>query len=1054
MAASMIEDLRVLRQIVKFDEYFRVLNRIAQAKYHMGIIEARVWGILSSEQFYDVFGTKGNTLNPSNLKKHASSAGHLRKVLFINPASGIELHDLTDCTTDDDDTLHVQECVMLMLDKDMAVMLKVKIEHVPVDFVSSVTELYDTCYLSIGSLFHHEVSEIFLKRYHLYERAMLATKDGIILTDATLPDNPVMWANKGFEEITGYSREEIVGQNCRILQNPNSSHDELEKLRSSIKSANSCSVVLKNTKKNGDDFYNELSISPVFDDSGNLTNFIGVQHDITENVANRKRIERLTEYYYKLLNDIPGQVAVFDKELRYIFINPESIVNKELREWLVGKTDFDYCKRRGIDIAVAESRQASLRQVIKNKKRFTFEEKISKPDGTVFYFFRVISPIFDNQGEVEYLIGYGIDITERKKAEEERDRFFTLSSDLFCIADMNGYFKRVNPEFSALLGYTEEELLSRPIRSFVYQEEISEFEKNFNGLKTGDKGFQSERRLVCKDGGYRWLAFKGSIDPDTKLVYVVGRDTTERKHEEQQLIDAKNIAESSTRAKEEFLAHMSHEIRTPLNGIIGLSGLLLQMQVEPEYTEYLKSIKSAADNLLVIINDILDFAKINAKKIEFAEIDFSPREVIRQIIQIVKIKAEEKDLILELSGEDKLPAYLNGDPNRLSQILLNLTSNAIKYTNEGTVSIHIKADEKSPGKALLTFTIKDTGIGIANEKLSSIFESFQQVQNVAGLVQGTGLGLTIAKQLVVLQCGDIEVSSELGKGSVFTVSIPYLLGNPPVVEKISGNTAENEETALAGKRILVAEDNKINQLVISKYLALWGAEYTIVNNGLEAFEQLQRSPFDIVLMDLGMPILNGYEAAQKIRGDLPLPQSSTPIIAITASALTDVKLKVFGSGMNEYITKPFQPREVLDKILYLVHQSQVAENTARNYEHGFMEDNAIDLYYLREVMGGDTKGLIELLEEINTEISDFIAGLFERDPSEEIAEIQATAHKVKLMFMYLGASNEYEILNNLEIAGAKAKSHVASDLQRIIHAWRDIQPQLLQEIDKIKQEVL
>ena len=483
-------------------------------------------------------------------------------------------------------------------------------------------------------------------------------------------------------------------------------------------------------------------------------------------------------------------------------------------------------------------------------------------------------------------------------------RFFDESLNLMCIVDMQGICREINPFFMKKLGWEQSQLLSRPLMDFFHPDDQEQAYARLAKLNEGEPAVEFENRLRKKDGSYIWVQWNCQPDPAAGQMFAIAYDITPLKEKNAALHEA-------IHHKDIFLSNMSHEIRTPMNAIIGFSDLMERTKLGPTQREYLDAISVAGNNLLAIINDILDLSKIEAGKIDLESKPLELKKVIQDAIKLSQSRAEEKGLRLKASLDMDAPEYIMGAPPRLHQILVNLISNAVKFTNEGSVTVDIEVKDRDEEHAGLCFKVSDTGIGISEEDQERIFNRFEQArQPKEVLFGGTGLGLSIVKMLVELHGGYIEVESQLGKGTTFSCYLPLPIVQSPEKPKAT-DVDTNSTLKLSGVRILLAEDNKLNQKLGSFALKNNGAIVEFAEDGEAAVEMAKKQVYDIILMDLQMPKMNGYEATEEIRKNLKV---NTPIIACTAHSLVGERTKCIEAGMNDYISKPYTEAVLIEVI--------------------------------------------------------------------------------------------------------------------------------------------
>jgi PAS domain S-box-containing protein len=517
------------------------------------------------------------------------------------------------------------------------------------------------------------------------------------------------------------------------------------------------------------------------------------------------------------------------------------------------------------------------------------------------------------------------DIFLRRRAERQLkqnqawlESILDNTTSLIYIKDPAGRYVMANRRFREVLGVKEADVIGHTDANFSTREKAAHYRSlDEQVIRTG-KSLEIEEVIPVPGGEVYLLSIKFPLlDGGGRLIGIGGiaTDITERVHNQQQLIAATKEAQSAKGMQELFLANMSHEIRTPMNGIQGMTDLLLDTPLSSQQREFARIIKRSANNLLVIVNDVLDFSKIKAGKLAIEKIEFRLKDVLDNVGAMFSHRIAKKGLRLLVETDPGIPETLKGDPYRLNQVLTNLVGNAIKFTEKGWVRVEVTAQERTASQVNLLFSVSDSGIGIPEASIPHLFEHFSQAGlDISRRYGGTGLGLAICQQLLQLQGGDITVKSREKEGSTFQFRLSYGYKGPSEANAPAAAMVSDpfQQQCLAGKRFLVAEDNEVNQQLIDHVLKKGGGEVRLAGDGEEAVGFLKMGEtYDLIIMDLQMPVMDGYAATQYIRQELRL---STPIIAMTATAMVDEQLRCLEVGMNDYMTKPFEFADLYKRI--------------------------------------------------------------------------------------------------------------------------------------------
>ena len=636
----------------------------------------------------------------------------------------------------------------------------------------------------------------------------------------------------------------------------------------------------------------------------------------------------LTDDYRALANDLPISLMLKDTEGKILFANAAYLAfsGRDLHN-LIGKSDYDFVNKRLAD----KYRRVDLSVIESGKKLKDFGKHQSNDGQTLLIEYRK-TPVFDNDGSVIAIQFMCWDVTRRQNAESElaKERFLFSSllenaTDLIYFKDRESRFTRASDSVAKLLRVPVQELIGKTDADFFIAEHATKSRADELRIIESREPIIAQQECETIQGMEpRWYSTTKAplLDQEQNVIGIVGvsRDVTELKQSREKLQNALLMADGASRAKSEFVANMSHEIRTPMNGIIGIAELLSTTKLDVDQSEYVDMIQQSSESLMGLLNDILDFSKIEAGKLELSSIPFNLSDSVGKTTQTLASSANDKGLELACRVSPRLPERLIGDPSRLRQIIVNLVSNAIKFTDAGEVVVEVEAKTISDLMAVLHFSVRDTGIGIPPDKQALIFEEFSQADSsTTRRFGGTGLGLTISRQLVELMGGEIWIESQVNQGTTFHFTAEF------GVAEEQPATSRFQLASLEGVSALVVDDNATNRRIVGEMLKGWMLAPTEVNGGVAAITEMQRAakagtPYRLVLLDCMMPGMDGFSVAELITGN-PVFKKPTIIMISSSAGLGDAE-RCRNAGIIHHMTKPVIKSELFDVIVDAMGQRQ------------------------------------------------------------------------------------------------------------------------------------
>lgn len=749
----------------------------------------------------------------------------------------------------------------------------------------------------------------------LEQLSMVASKieNGVIISDC---NNQVIWANTGFENITGYNLEDLKGHQLGdILKGEATDESIIALARERLKNKRSYAVELLVYRKSGEPVWLSIMNSIILNSTGEIDRHIEIITDITA----KKEADQQLDILSIAARKSSSGIIVRNNKGEILWINEalESILGYTLQE-AIGKKVGEFLVGEETDMATFRSAQ----QAVIEKRPYTIELQVYGKNAKPIWVFISNNPILNNEGDVERQVGIVVDVTERKKAEEELTLLSLVASKTVngvVISDAEGKVKWINDSFEILTGFTLADLKGKRVGDMMIGKETNLDElARVRALAEKTQPFNTELLNYKKDGTPVWVSVSntpifnkdGSVEQEIEII----NDISERKRAEENLIKTREEALQLSKAKEMFLSVMSHEIRTPLNAVIGMTHILLDDNPTESQLENLNILKFSAENLHSLLNDILDFTKIETNNLQLERVDVNLKHLVSHTMNSLQFKTAEKGIALKSEIDYRIPQFVKGDNTRLYQILINLLGNSIKFTECGEVKLKLNVVNQDKDNITINFEVSDTGIGIGQDKLSFIFDAYRQAEtNTSRKYGGTGLGLAITKKLIEMHNSEIIVTSEKGKGSSFMFTIKFATSTPAEMLPLKGASYRTFSSS-----VLVVDDNEINRLLAKKVLFKWGITADFAENGKIALDMVQQKRYDLILMDIQMPVMGGMEAVKLIRQLEGNHFKDLTIIALTASIMSNDVNDIKSSGMNDYVLKPFVPDELYAKLnLYL-----------------------------------------------------------------------------------------------------------------------------------------
>ena len=867
----------------------------------------------------------------------------------------------------------------------------------------------------------------------------------------TNQDGIITYVNHLAQSRFGYNKASVVGSHFSAFIKSEFQEEVISTLQKVISNkAPSAYIEFPSFKKDDDWVWLGQNIQFSYNDEGWLMESVSIARDITQQKKEEELLISQELQLRSLIENLHSGVLFLSKRQEILQVNRyfcSFFGLKKKPEELIG-TNVNSIINEVLHQLVEPKNE--LESLVRNRKK-RINQEIRLKDYRYIKFDYI--PIYSEDAFLGTLWQF-VEVTAQKELEltirnsEEKYRGIIENMELGLLeVDNEGVITRAYEWFCKMTGYTEQELLGKNGQDFLLPPEyVPILEANHEKRALGEQSVY-EVELLKKGGERIWVIISGApfynVAGEIKGSVGIHFDVSDQKKLQEELIKAKEIAEQAQEAEQQFLASMSHEIRTPLNAVIGMSHLLYDTNPSKEQKEYLEMIQYSANLLNNLVTDILDFTKIKSGIMDLHETEFDLVAMLNTLHKTFELKAANKPIEIN-TKVPAISALLLGDETLINQVLYNLLGNAEKFTEKGKIWLETTLEYAENETINVIFKVSDTGIGISESKQKTIFKEFSQESRETKLKYGgTGLGLSIAKRIVDFLKGEITVESTKGKGTSFTVKLPLVNTGKPILAP-----GTNELKVAAGKNVLVVEDNVMNQNYIGKLLEKEGLNYNIANNGLEAFELCKKKKYDLIFMDISMPVMDGYEATIKIRNS-NTPNIKTTIVALTASALSTKKNKAFDVGMNDYMTKPFTPHE-LKKLLAknlgtatpqkeIVAIEQLSQTKIR------LDKTTLDMFY-----DGDAEYAKEMFSMFIANFEPQYKELTAAVDSNDFNGGQKIAHKMKPTFSMVGAPALQTAFQKLEDALRHKNEHATSEnWQHVQQLVKDYLPAIEQEYQRL-----